>query len=317
VSRANVLRALRLLLGLGLLGWLCTRVPSHELATLARKTDGGQLALALVLLFVANPFVQTLRLHVLVARYTERLWTSFEVYAVGSFFNLTLPSNVGGDAVKLLYLKRMRAENWAAPFVLLLLHRFTGIMLLLVAAAGYALASHARFAALMREARIEAHVPAGLLVAAVAASVLCVLGFFALSTTVRARVLCFARKFLADCGQALLLVGARGAMALLALTVGFHFLRMLAFSVLVSATGQHVELLDLLIVLAFTAVAGMLPLSVGGLGLMEGAVSVTLGWFGVSESAALATALAQRLVLLLGAAIGGVFYVAARGRRAS
>ncbi|MFI5308208.1 MAG: UPF0104 family protein, partial [Polyangiales bacterium] len=65
------------------------------------------------------------------------------------------------------------------------------------------------------------------------------------------------------------------------------------------------------------AVAGVLPLSVGGLGLMEGAVSITLGWFGVSASAALATALVQRVVLLAGAAIGSVFYFQSRDTTAA
>jgi len=56
----------------------------------------------------------------------------------------------------------------------------------------------------------------------------------------------------------------------------------------------------------------VIPISVGGLGLMEGAISVTLGLFGVSQGAAFAAAAANRLVMWLGAAIGGLVYLGSR-----
>jgi hypothetical protein len=48
---------------------------------------------------------------------------------------------------------------------------------------------------------------------------------------------------------------------------------------------------------------------------MEGAISVTLVMFGVSEAAAIGAALANRMVLLVSAAIGGVVYLASRVER--
>jgi len=312
MSRQSLLRFLRVALGVGLLALLCTRVKPSELALLLRHANAGEVALALALLFLANPILQTLRLHVLVARFTQSVWTSFEVYSVGSFFNLMLPSNVGGDAVKLLYLKRMRAESWAAPFVLLLLHRFTGMIALLLGAGCYVLADHTRLLGLMQHARVEAHVPTRALEAAALLILLLAFGWLVLAPRHRTAVAGVARRFSSDCGQALAMVGARAASELVLLTLAFHFVRMLAFYFLVRATGQEIALLDLLIVLAATAVAGVLPLSVGGLGLMEGAVSITLGWFGVSATAALVAALANRVVLLAGAGIGGLFYLAAR-----
>jgi uncharacterized membrane protein YbhN (UPF0104 family) len=314
---STVLRGARVALGVGLLALLCTRVRPQELATLAREGDGGQLALALGLLFAANPLIQTLRLHVLVVRYTKSLAVTFEVFSVGAFFNLMLPSNVGGDAVKLLYLKRLRAENWGGPFALLMLHRFTGMMVLLVGAAVYAVVSHARIAVLLADARVQAHVPVSALALAGGAALVGLLGWLALSPRYRERIGGPVRRFAAECGRALVEVGARATAELLLLTVAFHFIRMVAFYLLVAATGQHIGLLDLLIVLAATAVAGVVPLSVGGLGLMEGAVSLTLGLFGVAPSAALVAALANRAILLAGAGIGGVLYVTSRGDRAA
>jgi uncharacterized membrane protein YbhN (UPF0104 family) len=313
MTRAALLRWLRLTVGLGLLALLLARVDLVELRSLARHGDPLQLLLGLSLLFAANPLVQTLRLHVLVARYTQTLATSFKVFVVGSFFNTMLPSNVGGDAVKLLYLKRMRAETWGGPFALLMLHRATGMLVLLVGAAAHAALNRERLVAALHAARVETHLPlnalalAGLLVLALG------IGWLSLAGNIRARVAAVLRSFLAECAEALAQVGPRALGALAFWTLAFHFMRMLAFYTLVRYAGQHIELWDLLIVLAATAVAGVMPISVGGLGLMEGAISMMLALFGVSESAGIVAALANRLVLLAGAALGGLVYLTDRG----
>jgi len=70
-------------------------------------------------------------------------------------------------------------------------------------------------------------------------------------------------------------------------------------------------------VLAVTAIAGVIPITAGGLGLVEGAISMTLALYGVSEGAALAVAIVNRLVLLAGAATGGLVYLAVRAAPAA
>lgn len=306
--RSKMLRWARLSLGLLLLLLLLSRVDGREIAELMRKGDARELALGIGLLVLANPVLQVLRLHVLIARYSQRLATSFKLFLVGAFFNLMLPSNVGGDAVKLLYLRRMNAENWAAPFTLLLLHRVTGMVSLLLAAAGYALIEHERFIAMLRRSQVDAHIPldARLLVVGVVVVAALVLGWRLLSADTRARLTAKLVQFSRDCGSALARVGVARALALLALTVAFHLVRMAAFCVLVAYAGERLAFADSLIVLAATAVAGVIPITVGGLGLMEGAVSVTLLLYGVSAQAGVVVAVANRVVLLLGAGLGGI-----------
>jgi uncharacterized membrane protein YbhN (UPF0104 family) len=303
-------RWLRALVGVGLLSLLVRRVNLHELQVLARHGNTAQLALALSLLFFANPFVQTLRLHVLVARYTQTLATTLKVFTVGAFFNTMLPSNVGGDAVKLLYLKRMRAESWGAPFALLMLHRASGMMVLLVGASIQAALEHEHLARALRAAQVQTHVPWRSILLGVALTACGALGWLVLSGSIRARIASFLGGFLRECQGALLEIGARALTALVAWTLAFHLLRMVAFYLLVQYAGCHIEFWDLLIVLAATAVAGVIPISVGGLGLMEGAISVMLALFGVPESTGLLAGLANRLILLAGAAIGGALYIA-------
>jgi uncharacterized membrane protein YbhN (UPF0104 family) len=313
VSAGAWLRWLKVAVGLGLLAFIVTRVDAGELAQLLHRGDERRLARGVALLFFANPVVQALRLHVLVARYTERLAVTLKIFFVSAFFNSMLPSNLGGDAIRLVYLRQLRADNWGGPFAMLLLHRASGMFVLLLGAAVYAGVQHERLAAVLRAGGVEAQVPLPALGAGAAAAVLLAALWFALSGQQRARVAGRLRGFAVNCARALAEVGKLVALELLLLTVAFHFMRMLAFYVLVGYAGGSVGLWDLSIVLAVTALAGLVPITVGGLGLVEGAISVTLVLYGVPEEAALAVAIANRAVLLAGAAAGGLVYLAVRG----
>jgi len=315
MPRSNALWTwLRVLLGLGLLALLVSRVNPTEYAALVRGGDRGQLALGLALLFLAFPVLQALRLHPLIARYTQSLAATFVVFMVGAFFNTMLPSNVGGDAVRLLYLKRMRAENWGGPFAMLMLHRAAAMGVLLLAAGVHAALNAPRLARVLAAVELDSGFAAQLRPATVIAALLGLLLLavvaWVLAGRFRARIAARVRRFAADCWAAVREVGWAAAALLLALTALFHFTRMLAFYLLIRATGESIALFDLLPVLAATALAGVVPLTVGGLGLMEGAISMTLTVFGVAETAAIAAAIANRAVLLVSAAIGGVVYVA-------
>jgi len=304
-------RWLRVAFGLALLCVLIARVDASEYRGFVERGDPVKLGLGLGLLFLAFPVLQALRLHPLVGRYTGSLRGTFSVFMVGAFFNTMLPSNVGGDAVRLLYLRRMRADNWGGPFAMLMLHRATGMGVLLVAAAVHGAIEHRRLARLLSGVELTLPGPT-LLLAAVVALALVALAARSIARSGHP----FARRlqgFVGDCWRAIIEVGVGRTLLLIALTAVFHLVRMAAFLLLVRYTGQSIGFWDLLPVLTATALAGVVPLTVGGLGLMEGAISVTLGLFGVGEAAATATALANRVVLLVSAALGGLIYVVSGG----
>jgi uncharacterized membrane protein YbhN (UPF0104 family) len=257
--------------------------------------------------------MQALRLHVLVARYTQRLAVTLKIFFVSAFFNSLLPSNLGGDAIRLVYLRQLRADNWGGPFAMLLLHRASGMFVLLLGAAVYGAIEHERLVRVLHEGGVQARLPLPVLGAAAGAAALLAGAWFALSARQRARVVQRLGGFAANCARALGETGRLPALELLLLTVAFHFTRMLGFYVLIGYAGGSVQLWDLTIVLAVTALAGVVPITVGGLGLVEGAISLTLVLYGVPRGAAFAVAIANRVVLLAGAAAGGLVYLAVRG----
>jgi uncharacterized membrane protein YbhN (UPF0104 family) len=305
-------RWLKVALGVGLLAFIASRVDPKELAQLLREGDPAQLALGFGLLYLANPVLQALRLHVLVSGYTQSLWVTFKIFFVSAFFNVMLPSNIGGDAIRLMYLRRLRAESWGGPVALLAMHRVTGLLVLLIAAGGCALLRLPHIAAVLRAAHVQTHLPWQVLAGGAACAAVGVVAWFALSAPIRVRAGAIIAKFLGECRQALREIGRANMALLLLLTAAFHAVRMLAFYVLVRYAGQHVDALDLLFVLAATALAGVVPITVGGLGLMEGAIGATLALFGVGPGAAFAVAAANRLVMLASSATGGLVYLRSR-----
>jgi uncharacterized membrane protein YbhN (UPF0104 family) len=100
---------------------------------------------------------------------------------------------------------------------------------------------------------------------------------------------------------------------LLLLTLAFHGARLLGLLWAAAYFGEAVDAFDLVFVLAVTAVAALLPVSIAGLGVVEGSISFLLVAFGVGQTAAISAALINRAVLLLTALIGAAVYVGARG----
>jgi uncharacterized protein (TIRG00374 family) len=312
MRRVKRFRWLKVAVGVGLLAFIVSRVDPHELASLLREGDGQKLALGLGLLYLANPVLQALRLHVLVARYTRSLALTFKIFFVSAFFNIMLPSNVGGDAIRLMYLRKLGADGWGGPIVLLMLHRLTGMLVLLLAAGVYAAFSLPHLQSVLHAANVQTHLPLSSLAAGAVCVGAALLAWFALSTRYRERLHGIVQKFAAECREGFVQIGAGNMSVLLLLTAAFHAVRMFAFFVLVGYAGERIAPFDALIVLAATALAGVVPITVGGLGLMEGAISTTLVLFGVTPGAAVAVAIANRLIMLVGAATGGIVYLGSR-----
>ncbi len=317
LRRALASRLLRALVGIGLLAFIVSRADLGEVARLFARGETELLAAGLALLALANPGLQALRLHILVARYTQRLASTLRIFFVSAFFNTLLPSNLGGDAIRLLELRRHHADNWGGPFALLLLHRVSGMAVLLVAGIACALSSWERLRGVLRSAkvRVDAHVPWQLVPIALVMITVLVLLWLRLSAGLQTKIRARAQAFLRDCRQALAQIGARSAIALLCATVAFHAARALAFALLVRYAGQSIALSDVVLVLAVSAIAGVVPITIGGLGVVEGAITLMLSLFGVSGSAGLIVALSNRFVLLLGAAAGGCVYLAGKTER--
>lgn len=103
--------------------------------------------------------------------------------------------------------------------------------------------------------------------------------------------------------------------ALLLLSIGLHLLNLFLFYLIAVSLGIAVEWSEILALVPPALVLSMLPISVSGWGVREGAVVVALGTVGVATESALAISVAFGLVLTVFNLPGGVVWLLSSGAR--
>jgi uncharacterized membrane protein YbhN (UPF0104 family) len=305
MSGKRLKNLLRLAFGLCVLAWVFGHLEIGKLVGLARRGDPASLACGVGFLVAAMIGLQWTRLHLLIKHYTPDLATSLKIFFVGALFNNFLPTNIGGDAIRLMYLKQLRNESLGTPFMLLVIYRFSNFALLIVSGFSYVALSHDRLFALLRARGLWIE-PRPVTAFAVAIGCIVVCGTtFTLRRRMPARVLAFWQ----GCRAGLARLTRADALSLLLQSVLFQLCRMLSFYFLVRYMGERVSLWDLVFVISATAVTAALPVTVAGLGVIEASITGLLVMYGVEVTSAGAVALVNRAVMLLSAAIGGVIYL--------
>lgn len=238
----------------------------------------------------------------------------FALYYVGKFFNLFLPTGMGGDVARVYELGRItgtNTESLASVFV----ERFTGMITLTAVSAVAVLIS-------LREYDIPVITTSLLLCVLITTVVTWMildtrpLTWFSRLATGRIAALSGLFGKLHKVHGAIRAYKDRPGTLWYAfvISVVFYFLAVINVWVSALAFSREVEFLTILVAVPAIMLIMNLPISIGGLGLMEAAYTIIFTAFGYSSSLALSTALLIRLKTLVDGVIGGLFYLA-RGER--
>lgn len=313
MSRQRLVAVLKTLGGLVLLAWLLSIVEPRRLAAALARGEAATTILGLVLLLSAVAF-QAVRLAVVGHSFRLGLRESWRITFASYLFNQLLPGGVGGEGYRALHLRRL-TERWGSAIGLVTADRAFGAAALLVPGFSYVAVEHRRLAGLLAERGLRVTAPGvGLWALAVVALVAgaATVWLLWLRSERHGVVL---RASLRSIRAAVVGIGWWRSAAALALSAAYHGLRLVAFQRLLAALGVRVSAGDLLFVLAVTLAMSMLPLTLGALGIKEGAIVFGLGLFGVGADEALIVALLNRLVLIVLALIGGLFLLWSRTDR--
>lgn len=93
---------------------------------------------------------------------------------------------------------------------------------------------------------------------------------------------------------------------------GFHAFSLAWWWLLVHATGASISVADLAVVVAMLSVVAVVPLSINGIGLLDGSFIFLAGQFGVAFEPALTVMLLHRALLIPISLAGGVLYFSGR-----
>ena len=236
------------------------------------------------------------------------LWRLYAYYVVGRFFNLILPSSIGGDVIRVNELGRYTgryADSAAVVFV----ERFTGLaMLVLLAAIAVTINLH-----LFNLPWLTAALIAGLLgIGLICWMILDARPYNFINKRLgdRFKLVSTLLKKLGKFRQAVLIYQEKPSALWLAVfnSLVFYALAICNVWVSVLAFDGEVKLSSMLVAVPIIMFIMNIPFSIGGLGITEYAYSFTLGLVGINTAVALATILLMRLKTLLAAGIGGLIY---------
>jgi len=136
-ARRYVFLALKIAVSIILLVVLLSRIDAGQLWATARNASLAWLAVALAIYFV-NIVASSWRWHLLLGaqRVNVPLWTLVKSFLVALYFNNFLPSNIGGDFIRIRDTARAAGSKTLATLVILCDRVIGVIALVLVAATG-------------------------------------------------------------------------------------------------------------------------------------------------------------------------------------
>jgi glycosyltransferase 2 family protein len=296
---------LRLGATLALCGWIVWAVDWAEVGQHLRGAHLGLLLLT-ILLRPLGTWFSALKWQLLLAS-RDRHYPMRQLlrwYLAAMFLGHFLPTSIGGDAYR-VYRTMKSGANTGRALSAVLVERLTGILAL--ALIGWA-------AAVVLAAQTQ--LPLAREVAWLTTLGLA-LGCFGFVILLRLRLLnrLHGVRLLAKplgAIQAMLADFSRHRarmMAVMGLSFAFHLNRILVIWITLWALSTPLSFIAVALTSAIVEAAGLLPISLGGLGVIEASFMLVSAQFGLAAEAGFATALLLRIMLLPTLFIGGYCYL--------
>lgn len=229
----------------------------------------------------------------------------FRLYLLGYFVNLLMPSSLGGDLVRSVYVGKNVDKVRAVSATLL--ERYTGFVAMVVMAS-IAIWWAPQVTPAMRFAT------AALVIVAVSSAALLMTGRFeAISRWVRLPDRIHAKVVRLQEGMSWGLKDRDLLIRTGLLSILFHLLTVVNTAVVAYAVGwELIPWADLLVVVPLILLVGAIPVSPQGLGIQEGAFLFFLHSVGATSEQAVAVALTLRAKSYVLAAVGGCVWLGLR-----
>jgi uncharacterized membrane protein YbhN (UPF0104 family) len=313
-ARRYILLAIKIAVSLVLLALLFSKIEIGQLWAIARRASVLWLAVALTI-YAVNLIASTWRWYILLSAQevgVRRRWL-FGSFMVASFFNNFLPSNIGGDVIRISdTAKAARSRTLAATVVLM--DRGLGLMaLVLVAALGASAAGAVHPAALpIWPVWLWAGFLAG--AAASAPAVFAPAGFSRLLQPLTVFHPEWVGNRIETLTSVLARFGARPrALAICFATAVFVQATMVVFYFSVAhALHLNVPLSDIAVIVPISFVVQMLPVSFGGFGVREATFSIYFSRIGQPIESAIAMSLVGQALIMLFSLTGAAVYISRR-----
>ena len=304
-SRQHWLLALKLTATVGLAAFLLSRADWRKIGQSFAESNGFFLALvfiAMALCVVISAWKWRLLLDIHGIRFD--FFRLNRLYFIAMFFNNFLPTGIGGDGYRVMktwHNERSRAGAVIAVFM----ERLTGIAaLLMLGFAGGVIGWLVDGDWLSRWIVIIGLVGGALTLALGAALLKTGLLQQWLRSPRCPAVVRTTFEHLTDYRNK----PGESAMVM-AVSFGFHFLTISWWWMLLAAVGAHLPLYHLVVVLAILSIVTVLPLSINGIGLVDGSFIYLAGQYGLTYEQGLTVMLLLRALMIPVSLMGAWYYL--------
>ncbi len=286
---------LRTGVSISLLAWFASKIDLHSLlyAFLGLSVYAWVIAF---LMYLASQVVSSTRWYLL-ARALDfpGPWSMYlRYYFIGMYFNLFLPTSVGGDVLKVVFISRGESKKLMATYSVLA-DRLFGLAAMFLLGAG---------AVLIENGILPSHFE----------HLLCLAGLCAIAILLGLplvyRVLSSIWPVLGERLAILLVFWKRPGVlfAAMGLSLVLQALGMGAVTLLAKAMGLRPPMAFYFAAFPLVAILTLLPISLNGIGIREGGFIYFLGLKGISAEKAITLSLSFFAVQVLAALIGGLVY---------
>lgn len=292
--------AIRIIVSIGLLIFFLSNVDLSETVNIIANTN-YLLLLACVILYLIGQSISAYK-WTIISRAIGFINTKFskliQYYYVGMFFNLFLPSTVGGDAVKAYYLSKNDTDGRKAPAIYTVLaERFSGLTVLVILGTTALMTPYAEAVPISVK-----YVAVGLLL------------WIAIGAPTFPFII---RKFFSEkhwLNRSLLkdvMVFWNYKLVLVTLwwSLVFHTIIILIHILISTAMNLDVNPFYYAAMYPIIAIIGFVPIAFNGIGVREGAYIYFLSIVGVSQSAGLAFGLIWFAIVVINSLFGGIVYI--------
>lgn len=300
---------LKLFVSVSLLALLLIfRTSLSDIAAVLAEADPIWLAVSFSL-HLLGLFISAVRWKILIMAQGDDVPLSFlaKSYLVGTFFNNFLPSRIGGDVVRIWDGSRY-SRTVLKSSAIVLVERLTGILVLFVFASGAALIR-------LDMARTIPVIWVSLLLGLSGLSFILV--FF---TPLTEKILAFIpgrgpiikiKQKISEFRAIIIFYKQRKTALMQAFFWAFclQVNVILHFFLIGKALGLKIHLVDYFIFIPIVLLIQLIPITINGLGLREGAYIEIFQFYGITAGAAFAFALVDVAFMLLIGIIGGIIYV--------
>jgi uncharacterized protein (TIRG00374 family) len=311
--KKNLIALLKLGIAIFIFYLILSQIEIKEVLSTFTLKNIHILLFSFVAFLIAFGFFFSYRFHMLVRGITKSFSKSFKLTFIGYFFNNFLPTNIGGDGIKVFYLKKeSKGESIGNVISYVFAERFVGFATIFIIWVLYTLCYFQTFALLVNDinqlVKLDLKKVIAVLLLAIIIIIALVLFFIYSKTAIGKRI----THFWIDFRDKLNDITRRQYYFTILHSIFFHLFRGVAFYLGLLYFGVQIDPVHIIFLLFLSTFIGFLPISVGALGTLEAAIVLSLVFFDIQEEIALALALYYRLVIIFFSAIGGVIYLSFR-----